>query len=176
MEPNDDELFRLHLVLKHKITDRVASRKDQRQKAIMLEAQRLTQEGQGDGIASLLNPKSRQEENDASQIGATYNAVRVAKRSGAKSGTSDRKALAEAVGDGALMLKLVTEFETHIKSKPSPHAVSAKNFTRWLYGELVKRDSVVYTYAQENATVLFEAKRGERWWADAFRKRRKTQS
>ena len=56
------------LVLRSKSTGKIASRKDQGQKALAIEAQRLTNEGFSGGITSLLLPKSAKEKAEINAI------------------------------------------------------------------------------------------------------------
>ena len=86
-----------HLVLRHKASGKIASRKDQKAKALIMEAQRLIDDGLGGGITSLLVPKSAKDKAEIAKMGKIYAVSRVGARRGDKSGTSDRKLLKTAV-------------------------------------------------------------------------------
>jgi hypothetical protein len=75
-----------------------------------------------------------------------------------------------------LFAKLAVHFEKFVRDNPKAHALSAKAFSRWLKTELSKKDSTVYLIAIKHAPVLLEIERNDRWWADAYAKRRKSQS
>ena len=163
----------IRLVLRHRVSGKIASRKDQGSKALILEAQRFTNKGLGGGIASLLVPSTTKEKNDLAKIRAIYKVSRVKTRPGKKSGTSDRKALSKFFSNDDLICKLVVEFAGFFQNKRYPHARSIKAFTVWLERELTKTKSRVFELVSERAPVLLEVKRSERWWADAFAQRKK---
>jgi hypothetical protein len=164
------------LVLKSKATGKIASRSDQSKKAIVLKAFELAKECQNTGIPSLLAPKSTKEKAEIAAIGAKYDVSIVKTRSGEKSGASDKKRLFEASKNDNLFAKLAVHFEKFVGDNPKAHALSAKAFSRWLKTELSKKESTVYLIAIKYAPVLLEAERNDRWWADAYAKRRKSQS
>lgn len=165
-----------HLVLRHKASGKIASRKDQKAKALIMEAQRLIDDGLGGGITSLLVPKSAKDKAEIAKMGEIYAVSRVGARRGNKSGTSDRKLLKTAVKNDVLIAKLAVLFGAFVGKKPGPHAIAAKAFTRWLKVELTKKNSAAYQIALTDGHILFDVDRGDRWWADAFSQRRKTQS
>ena len=157
-----------HLVLKRKDSGKIASRKDQKKIALTLKAQQLTDDGQGGGIVSLLLPNSPQEKNKISEMANIYDVASVKPRSGKKTGKVDRLELSAAVNNDELICKLAVQFGTFVEKNPSPHAISAKAFSRWLKGELAKKDSVVYRIVYKHAPILLELERGDRWWEDAL--------
>ena len=162
-----------HLVLKRKDSGKIASRKDQKKIAQTLKAQQLTDDGQGGGIVSLLLPKSPQEKNKISEMANIYGVFIVKPRSGKKTGKVDRFELSAAVNNDELICKLALQFGTFVGKNPSPHAISAKAFSRWVKGELAKKDSAVYRITYKYAPILLEIERGHRWWADAIALRKK---
>ena len=164
------------LVLKSKATGKIASRADQGKKAITLKAVELTTGCKAMGIPSLLVPQTSKEKAEIAAIGNKYDASFVKVRAGKKSGTSDKKMLLEASKNDNLFAKLAVHFEKFVGDNPKAHALSAKAFSRWLKTELSKKDSTVYLIAIKHAPVLLEVKRNDRWWADAYAKRRKSQS
>ena len=164
------------LVLKSKATGKIASRADQGKKAITLKAVELTTGCEAMGIPSLLVPQTSKEKAEIAAIGNKYDASFVQVRAGKKSGTSDKKMLLEASKNDNLFAKLAVHFEKFVGDNPKAHALSAKAFSRWLKTELSKKDSTVYLIAIKHAPVLLEVERNDRWWADAYAKRRKSQS
>jgi len=164
------------LVLKSKATGKIASRADQGKKAITLKAVELTTGCKAMGIPSLLVPQSSRETAEIVAIGNKYDACFVKVRAGKKSGTSDKKKLQAALKDDDFIGKLAVHFGKFVGDIPTPHAISAKAFSRWLTNELSKKNSTVYSITFEQAPVLLEVERSDRWWADAFSQRRKTQS
>ena len=164
------------LVLKSKATGKIASRADQGKKAITLKAVELTTGCEAMGIPSLLVPQTSKEKAEIAAIGNKYDASFVQVRAGKKSGTSDKKMLLEASKNDNLFAKLAVHFEKFVGDNPKAHALSAKSFSRWLKTELSKKDSTVYLIAIKHAPVLLEVERNDRWWADAYAKRRKSQS
>ena len=162
-----------HLVLKRKDNGKVASRKDQQKIALTLKAQQLTNKGNGGGIVSLLLPNTQQEKNKISEIAKIYDVASVKPRSGKKTGKVDRLELSAAVNNDELVSKLAARFGTFVGKNPSPHATSVKAFSRWLKGEIAKKDGVVYRIVYKHAPIFFELERGMRWWEDAFAFRKK---
>jgi len=164
------------LVLRSKATGKIASRADQVKKAITLKAVELTTDCKTMGIPNLLLPQSATEKAEIDAISDKYDACTVKVRSGKKSGTSDKKKLQDALKDDDFIGKLAVHFGEFVGDIASPHAISAKAFSRWLKNELSKKNSNVYRMTFEQAPVLLEVERSDRWWADAFSQRRKTQS
>ena len=164
------------LVLKSKATGKIASRADQGKKAITLKAVELTTGCKAMGIPSLLVPQSLRGKAEIAAIGNKYDACFVKVRAGKKSGISDKKKLQAALKDDDFIGKLAVHFGKFVGDIPTPHAISAKAFSRWLKNELSKKNSNVYRMTFEQAPVLLEVERSDRWWADAFSQRRKTQS
>jgi hypothetical protein len=164
------------LVLKSKATNKIASRADQGKKAITLKAVELTTDGKAMGIPALLVPQSSNEKAEIAAIGEKYDACFVKVRAGKKSGSSDKKKLQDALKDDDFIGKLAVHFGKFVGDIPTPHAISAKAFSRWLKNELSKKNSNVYRMTFEQAPELLEVERSDRWWADAFSQRRKTQS
>jgi len=165
-----------HLVLRNRVSGKIASRKDQRRIALILEVERLAAGGKGGGITSLLLPNSPKEKAELAKIRRIYTACRVKARPGSKSKTSDRNALHLAVNDDSLIAKFAVLFGKHIGDKPGPQMTSVKAFTRWLKKELKNTNSIAYKAALKLAPVLLEVDRNDRWWESAFAERRKTQS
>jgi hypothetical protein len=97
-------------------------------------------------------------------------------RPGKKSKTTVKKAIQTALADDELIAKLAVMYEEHIGNKPGPHTVSAKAFTHWLKNQLKKTESEAYRTVIKVAPILLEVEFSERWWADNFAERRKTQS
>jgi hypothetical protein len=93
-------------------------------------------------------------------------------RSGKKSGASDKKRLQAALEDDDFIGKLAVHFGKFVGNIPSPHAISAKAFSRWLKNELTNKNSIIYQITFKQAPVLLEIERSDRWWADAFAKRK----
>lgn len=168
--------MRQRLVLKSKKTGKIASRKDQGQKALAIEAQRLTNEGLSGGITSLLLPKSAKEKAEIEAIKEKYKVDKVITRTGEQSLKSDKTSLAKALKDDDLIGKLAVLYGNYIGNSEAPHLTSAKAFSRWLKDELAHKKSNVYSIVLNKAPILLEVERGDRWWADAFAQRRKTQS
>lgn len=164
------------LVLRNKASGKIASRKDQRRIALILEAERLAAGGQGGGITSLLLPNSPREKAGLAKIRKIYTVCRVKTRPGSKSRMGDRNTLHSAVNDDFLIAKLAVLFGEHIGDKPGPQMTSVKAFTRWLKKELKNTKSIAYKTALKLAPVLLEVERSDRWWESAFAERRKTQS
>ena len=77
------------LVLRNKSTGKIASRKDQGQKALVIEAQRLTKQGLSAGITSLLLPQTPKEIAEIGAIAAIYDIDKVKTRRGEQ----DRKSV-----------------------------------------------------------------------------------
>ena len=138
-----------------------------------LEAQRLADDGIGDGIAALLLPKSKEERISVAKIAEIYTVERVKVRSGVKSGRGDRKALKAAIGNDELFAKLVSLYSEHIGNEPGPQTKSVKAFTRWFKAELQRQGSPGYRVVRSLAPVLLEVERGDSWWASAIAERRK---
>jgi len=164
------------LVLKSKATGKIASRADQGKKAITLKAVELTTGCTAMGIPSLLLPQSSKEKAEIAAIGNKYAACFVKVRAGKKNGSSDKKKLQAALKDDDFIAKLAVHFGMYVGDTPSPHAISAKSFSRWLKNELSNKNSIIYRITLAQAPVFLEIERSNRWWADAFAERRKTQS
>jgi len=164
------------LVLRSKSTGKIASRKDQGQKALAIEAQRLTNQGLTGGITSLLLPQSAKEKAEIAAIKEKYEVDKVITRRGEQSLKSDKTSLAKALKDDDLIGKLAVLYGNYIGNSEAPHLTSAKAFSRWLKGELAHKKSNVYSIVLNKAPILLEVERDDRWWADAFAQRRKTQS
>lgn len=164
------------LVLRNKTSGKIASRSDQITKAIVLKAIELSNGDQNNGIPSLLVPRSTKEKDEISAIDKIYEVCLVKSRPGKKSGTSDKKRLLDAQNNAVLFAKLSVHFGKFVGDNPLPHAISGKAFSKWLKGELKKNNSKVYLIAKEHAPVLLEVEREDRWWADSYARRRKTQS
>lgn len=164
------------LVLRSKSTGKIASRKDQGQKALILEAQRLTNQGLSGGITSLLLPQSAKEKAKIEAIKEKYKVDKVKTRRGEQSRKSDKATLAKALKDDDLIGKLAVLYGKSIGGSKAPHLTSAKAFSVWLKRELVCKNSAVYSVVLEKAPIFLNVERSDRWWADAFAQRRKTQS
>jgi len=145
-------------------------------KALILEAQQITKKGFGGGVASLLLPRSPEDEDQLAKIGEIYSVDRVKARPGKKSGQSDRKALQAALVNDELIAKLVSIYGEYIGSEPGPQSGAVTAFTNWLQRELDNPHGRAYEVVLALAPVLVEVKRSNRWWETAFAKRRKAQS
>ena len=166
----------VRFVLKSKSTGKIASRKDQGAKALTLEAQRLTNEGSGGGIPSLLLPKSTKEKAELATIDEIYKVSRVKTRESEKNGKSNKAALAEALKDDDLIARLAVLYGKSIEKSQAPNLTSAKAISRWLKRELGCKNSAAYSLVLHKAPILLNVERSDRWWADAFAQRKKTQS
>ena len=164
------------LVLRHKASGKIASRRDQESKALTLHAQQLTASGEGGGIVALRLPTSVKDKNEMVRIGETYSVSRVKARPGNNAETSDKKQLQAALTNDELISRLAELYGKHIGEKPGPHTISSKAFTGWLKKELKNTKSIAYKTALKLAPVLLEVERNDRWWEAAFAERRKTQS
>jgi hypothetical protein len=164
------------LVLRHKASGKIASRRDQESKALTLHAQQLTASGEGGGIVALRLPTSVKDKNEMVRIGETYSVSRVKARPGNNAETSDKKQLQAALTNDELITRLAELYGKHIGEKPGPHTISSKAFTGWLKKELKNTKSIAYKTALKLAPVLLEVERNDRWWESAFAERRKTQS
>jgi hypothetical protein len=160
------------LVLKSKATGKIASRADQGKKAITLKAVKLTTGCKAMGIPFLLVPQSSREKAEIAAIGNKYDACFVKVRAGKKSGINDKKKLQASLKDDDFIGKLAVHFGRYVGDTPSPHAISAKSFSRWLKNELTNKNSIIYQITFKQAPVLLEVERSDRWWADAFAKRK----
>jgi hypothetical protein len=145
-------------------------------KALILEAQQITNKGFGGGVVSLLLPTSPKDEDQLAKIKEIYTVDKVKARPGNKSGQSDRKALKAALANDELIAKLISLYGEYIRSEPGPQRGSVNAVTNWLQRELENPDGRAYGVVLSLAPVLVEAKRSDRWWESAFAKRRKTQS
>lgn len=170
-----------HLVLRHKVTGKIASRKDQQVKAISLEAVHLTGRNRGGAIVSLLLPKSPKDAETIATIEKVYDPARVKERSG----NSTRKKIKLTALDAVqAVLKnenfwcaLAIEYEISLGTNLRPHATSAKAIACWLQKELKKKNSPTAQAAKKHGgSMLLEIERSLRWWTDAIAERRKTQS
>ncbi len=161
------------LVLRHKGTGKIASRRDHLNKALALESQRLTDVGHGGGLTTLLLPNSPKEKTNLNKIAEIYTVCWVKPRRSSQSGLGDRKQLQLALADDDFIVKLLVLFVEHTKNKPGPQGTSAKAFTRWLKTQLKKPSSAAAKVVRADYEVLHYVERGERWWADAFAQRRK---
>ena len=164
------------LVLISKSSGKIASRKDQAEKAIVLKAVQLSYGAQAGGIPAMLLPRSQKEQDEITSMGAIYDVSVVKTRPGKKSGTSDRKALREALKNDDLICQLAVQFGKYVGNKSLPHSTSKKAFIHWLNVELKDKTSSIYQIVSKQAPVLLEVEPNDRWWADAFAERRKTQS
>jgi hypothetical protein len=164
------------LVLRSKSTGKIASRKDQGKKALVIEAQRLTNQGLSGGITSLLLPQSAKEKAEIAAIKEKYEVDKVKTRRGEQTGKGDKAKLTKALKDDDLICKLAVLYGNSIGNIQAPHLTSAKAFNRWLKDELARKNSTVYAIVLERAPILLNVERSDRWWADAFAQRRKTQS
>lgn len=178
--PDLDPPKNQHLVLKRKTNGKIASRKDQSQKAVQLKAVQLTESGTGGGITSLLLPKSAKEKAKIDVIGEIYEVLPVVVRTGKKAnkrGTKTvRQELNSAIENDELMARLAVLYEKQLGHNFGTRRTSGKDISGWIRGELIKRDSPAYRAVQSLASILLEVDRKDRWWADAFARRRKTQS
>jgi hypothetical protein len=165
-----------HLVLRNKASKKIASRRNQSHEAMTLEAQRLTADGVGGGITSLLLPTSLKGEVALAKIAEIYTADRVKARPGGKSGQVDRKRLKAAMANDELFAKLISLYSEYIGSEPGPQTKSVKAFTGWLKGVFKRPGSPAYKVVFRIAPVLLEVERGDPWWGSAIAQRRKTQS
>ena len=164
------------LVLISKSSGKIASRKDQAEKAIVLKAVQLSYGAQAGGIPAMLLPRSQKEQDEITSMGAIYDVSVVKTRPGKKSGTSDRKALREALKNDDLICQLAVQFGKYVGNKSLPHSTSKKAFIHWFNVELKDKKSSIFHIVSKQAPVLLEVEPNDRWWADAFAERRKTQS
>jgi len=163
------------LVLRHKTSGKIASRKDQATKALILEAKRLNDVGDGAGITALLLPSSPQENAQIKKIEKIYAVSQVSARPGKGNKTTKNK-IQTAVANDDLIAKLGVLYEDHLRGKLDPHTISAKAITRWLKKQLKDTGSKAYRTVLQSAPILLEVEYGDRWWADTFAARKKTQS
>lgn len=164
------------LVLRSKSTGKIASRNDQGQKALVIEAQRLTNQALSGGITTLLLPQSAKEKAEIEAIKEKYYVDKVKTRRGEQTGKGDKAKLAKALKDDDLIGKLAVLYGNSIGNSEAPHLTSAMAISVWLKRELVRKNSAVYSVVLEKAPILLNVERSDRWWADAFAQRRKTQS
>jgi len=164
------------LVLRNKSTGKIASRKDQGQKALVIEAQRLTKQGLSAGITSLLLPQTPKEIAEIGAIAAIYDIDKVKTRRGEQSVKSDKATLIKALKNDDLIGNLAVLYGEFIGDSKAPHLTSAKAFSVWLKGQLAHKNSAAYTVVLEKAPLFLNVERSDRWWADALAQRRKTQS
>lgn len=165
-----------HLVLKHLKTGKVASRPDQLQRAIELEAVQLTESGAGGGIVTLLLPKSAEAFAKIDGIREVYEVVRVKSRTGKPDEQTVRQMVRAGVQNDALMVTLCALFAAQVGDTPGPQATSIKAFTHWLNIQLKNKKSRAYNTMAKMAPELLADQRSDRWWADAIARRKKTQS
>jgi hypothetical protein len=153
------------LVLKSKKTGKIASRKDQGQKALTIKAQQLFNQGFSGGITDSLLPQSLEEQAEIQAINDLYQIDKVKTRRGRQSRQSDKARLAKALQNDCLIIKLLEMYFKHI--------TSVKAFIRWLKGEITRKNSAAFTLISIEEPILLNVERGYRWWADAFAQRKK---
>jgi hypothetical protein len=161
------------LVLKSKKTGKIASRKDQGQKALTIKAQQLFNQGFSGGITDSLLPQSLEEQAEIQAINDLYQIDKVKTRRGRQSRQSDKARLAKALQNDCLIIKLLEMYFKHIGRKRAPHITSVKAFIRWLKGEITRKNSAAFTLISIEEPILLNVERGYRWWADAFAQRKK---
>jgi hypothetical protein len=71
---------------------------------------------------------------------------------------------------------LAVLYDKSIENSQAPNLTSAKAITRWLKRELIRKNSAAYSVVLHKAPILLDVERSDRWWADAFAQRKKTQS
>ena len=164
------------LVLKHKTSRKISSRRDQGKLALKLEAHRLNDTGLGGGIVSSLLPATRRGRTEIAALGKIYDAVRVIVRPVGRKKMTDRQATRAALEDNALVVQLAEAYRVSLGKVPGAHTISAKAFFRWLYRQLQDRKSPASIAVRQRAPVLLDRHFGDRWLADALARRRKPQS
>jgi len=88
-----------HLVLRNKLSGKIASRKDHLKLAMTLEACRLEELKMGGGIVSLLLPRTLQQKRVLYEVSKNFAPDRVFARSGVKKINSDKLNLTKAIKD-----------------------------------------------------------------------------
>ncbi len=169
-----DELIGKHLVLKSKSTGKVAARPDRAQKALQLEAKRLTESGAGGGITGLLLPKTEDEIVKLEAINRTYEVGVVKARKITRS--SDRVRVTVALMNDQLMAELAVLYGQTIEHPTSARKISAQAFLQWLRREMLSKKGPAYLAVRKLAPILLNVERSDRWWGDAISARRKVQS
>lgn len=164
------------LALRHKISGKIASRKDQGRVAIQLEALRLEGGAKGGGIVSFLLPRSLPDRATVKAVERLYEVSRVATRPGKPGYTTVKKSIQLALANDDFMTRLAVAFTSYVGTKAGPHSTSALAFANWLKRELSNKRSSTYKMVSSAAPTLLECERGARWWIDALNQRRKTQS
>lgn len=165
-------------VLKSRKTGRQAPMPDQGDWAIQLEATRLTRIGSASGIVPLFLPVSAAEDAKLVRIMKSYRAERASARPGDTVNSPSRASARDAVTQGSLIPELAARFAQSLGGKPGPQAASVKAFVRWVMNSFSNKGSDAYRAAnQHSPNELGDlCCRGERWWADRLKARRKTQS
>jgi hypothetical protein len=156
---------RLHLVLRSKVTGKIASRTDQEILAIRLEAVILSAAARCHGILSLLLPRNERERVLLQSASIRYAVVEVKKRASA-----ERQRVCSSVETSHdLTVQLA---ELYLKSiNHSEHKISVKSFVRWLCRELKKHESEVCKYVFSLNPALAD-RRSPGWWEKRIAKRR----
>jgi len=173
-DKNLDEIIGRHLVLKSKSTGKVASRPDQAQKALQLEAKRLSGIRAGGGITNLLLPKTEEEIVKLEAIDQTYK-VEVVKARKIKC-SADRVRATDALMNDQLMAELAVLYGQTIEDPTQPRKISVKKFLEWLRREMLIKKSPAYLAIRRLAPILLDVELSARWWGDAISARRKVQS
>jgi len=157
---------RLHLVLRSKVTGKIASRTDQEILAIRLEATILNTAGRCQGILSLLLPRNERERMVLRRASVRYEIAEVKKRS-----SGERQRVSSLVETShEFMVQLA---ELYLKSKNySEHNISVKSFVRWLCRELEKHESEACKYVFALNPALAD-RRSPGWWENRIAIRRR---
>ena len=158
---------RLHLVLRSKVTGKIASRTDQEILAIRLEATILNAAARCHGIQSLLLPRNERERMVLQRACVRYEIAEVKNRA-----SGERQRVSSSVETRHELIVQLAEL--YLKSiNYSEHKISVKSFVRWLCRQLEKHESEVCKYVFALNPVLAD-RRSPGWWENRIANRRRS--
>lgn len=157
---------RQHLVLRSKVTGKIASRKDQEMIALRLKAIQLSASGRDGGVLSLLLPQTKREATELQRASLRYDVVEVRKRS-----TGERERVREALEkNDALMVGLAELYLRAIKH--SAYKILVSKFAIWVCAELEIHNSDVSKLVFSNCPALAD-RHSPSWWEKQIAQRRR---
>lgn len=138
-----------------------ASRKDQGKVATQIKAVEMQATGEGNGIISLLLPRSLSEEKKINDAMAKYTVKEVTVRS-----KSEKAELRDAIQDTAFMAQLAVLYHQENADRPTKIDAAVREFSKWITEQLNdnKIKPPAYRLTDQMYPGLIAENRSVGWW------------
>jgi hypothetical protein len=140
-----------------------ASRTDQSEMALLLEALHLKQQGSGGGVINVLLTASTVSSMKISRLDGNYT-TKLVKSRGKGEEQSVTQECRQAVADSDFIAKLAVLFEHKASTSQRVRSAIIREFSKWISIELKDPNSQAYKLIESIYPCLTQAQRKSSWW------------